>query len=107
MKVGEDVIRDIVRRVLSVASPDRILLFGSAATGEMTADSDIDLLVLADTPANPRDASVVVRRALRGMGFPFDVVVMRAADFEATKDLAGSLAYPVHRHGRTIYGIGA
>ena len=39
-------IEEIVGRVLSVAGPDRIILFGSAATGEMARDSDTDLLVV-------------------------------------------------------------
>jgi predicted nucleotidyltransferase len=36
----------LVRRIVEVAQPDRIILFGSAARGEMGADSDIDLLVV-------------------------------------------------------------
>lgn len=36
----------IVQRLLEVSQPDRIILFGSAATGQLTPDSDIDLLVL-------------------------------------------------------------
>jgi predicted nucleotidyltransferase len=37
---------DIVRRVVEAAHPDKIVLFGSAARGEMGPDSDIDLLVI-------------------------------------------------------------
>jgi predicted nucleotidyltransferase len=37
---------------LTVSKPARIILFGSAATGRMTQDSDIDLLVLAPPEAN-------------------------------------------------------
>jgi predicted nucleotidyltransferase len=37
---------EIVKRILEVAEPQRIILFGSAATGQITKDSDIDLLVL-------------------------------------------------------------
>ena len=42
------VLDEIVRRVIEVAQPDRIILFGSAARGQMGPDSDIDLL------GNPR-----------------------------------------------------
>jgi len=34
MGVDETLLNEIVRRVLSVARPDRIILFGSAATGQ-------------------------------------------------------------------------
>ena len=40
------ILADIVRRVVEVAAPERILLFGSAARGEMVTDRDIDLLVI-------------------------------------------------------------
>ena len=42
MAVDEKLLREIVRRVLTVTRPEKIILFGSAATGRMTKDSDID-----------------------------------------------------------------
>jgi predicted nucleotidyltransferase len=44
--IDEKMIQEIVRRILSFTSPQRIILFGSAATGQMTPDSDLDLLVV-------------------------------------------------------------
>ena len=41
-----DVLEDIVRRVVKVAAPQKIILFGSAARGQMGPNSDIDLLVV-------------------------------------------------------------
>jgi predicted nucleotidyltransferase len=52
MGIDDSLVREIVRRLLGVARPDRIILFGSAATGPMTRDSDIDLLVVAPAPSN-------------------------------------------------------
>lgn len=46
MSIGEELIQEIVRRIRGVSEPDRIILFGSAASGQMNRDSDIDLLVL-------------------------------------------------------------
>ncbi len=95
---------EIVRRVLSVASPDRIILFGSAAAGEMTSDSDIDLLVVEPDPADTRRESVKIGDALRGLGFAFDVVVVASHWFEASKNVIGGIAYPAHKYGKVIYG---
>ena len=36
----------IIRRIVKVAEPERINLFGSAARGEMNRHSDVDLLVV-------------------------------------------------------------
>jgi len=52
MGVDDSLLSEIVRRVLSVARPDTIILFGSAVSGRMTKDSDIDLLIVDPSPAN-------------------------------------------------------
>jgi len=97
-------IRDeIVRRVRTVADPDRIILFGSAATGQMTRDSDVDLMVLLGSSANTRNDSVRISDALRRMGFAFDVFVMNTERFESEKDVIGGLAYPANKQGEVVY----
>jgi len=101
--MDESLVKEIVRRVLSVARPDRVIVFGSAATGKMTADSDIDLLVLEARPESPREESRRIRSALGGLGFPFDVVVMATGAFEESKDVIGGLAYPAKKYGRVIF----
>ena len=104
MGVDESLLNEIVRRVLSVAQPDRIILFGSAVTGEMTKDSDIDLLIVEPSPANTRERSVAIRDALGDIGYPVDVIVMRTERFERTKQIIGGLAYPANKYGRVLYG---
>ena len=94
---------EVVRRVLTVVRPDRIILFGSAAGGSMTKDSDLDLLVVQPEPANTRDQSVRIRRALGDVRYPVDVIVMSTERFEETKNLIGGIAYPAHKYGRVLY----
>ena len=101
--IDEVLIQEIVQRIVRVAQPRRIILFGSAATGRMTTDSDIDLLVIEDRPGHPRRESVRLRDSLRGMGVPFDVVVMSTDRFEETKDLIGGIAFPAGKYGKVIY----
>ena len=103
MGIEEQLIDEIVRRVLSVTQPERIIFFGSAAAGRMTRDSDIDLLVLETSPANVRQESIRIRDALRGLGFPFDVIVMPSERFEESKDVIGGVAYPANKYGKVIY----
>ena len=103
MGIDEGMVAEIVRRILCVAKPDRIILFGSAATGLMTRDSDVDLLILEREPADVRDESVRLHDTLRGLGYPFDVIVMPTERFEETKDVIGGLAYPARKYGKVIY----
>ena len=48
MGIDDKMIQKIVERILSVTQPDKIILFGSAATDQMTRDSDIDLLLVGE-----------------------------------------------------------
>ena len=103
MGVDESLIQEIVRRMLAVIQPERIILFGSAAAGQMTRDSDIDLLVVAHESSNTWEERARLHRTLRGLGFPFDVFIIGVERFEETKDIFGGIAYPAHQHGRVIY----
>jgi len=103
MGIDESLSQEIVRRILSVSKPDRIILFGSAATGRITRDSDIDLLVVDPSPSNTIEERVRLRRSLRGLGFPFDVFIIATGSFEESKNIFGGIAYPAHKYGRVIY----
>ena len=103
MDVNQTLLAEIVARILTVARPDRIILFGSAATGQMTPDSDIDLLVVEPAPEDTRSESVRIRRALGDIGYPVDVVVIATERFEETKGIIGGIAYPAHKFGRVLY----
>jgi len=103
MTVNETLTQEIVRRILAVAEPDSIILFGSAATGQMTSESDIDLLVVEPAPENTHTESVRIRRALGDIGYPVDLIVMATGRFEETKGVIGGLAYPAYKYGQVLY----
>jgi hypothetical protein len=58
LTIDQATLDEIARRILSVASPEKIIPLGSAATGEMNADSDIALLIIEADPGNQRKESV-------------------------------------------------
>jgi len=103
MAIDDGLLSEIVRRLLAVAALERIILFGSAATGQMTPDSDIDLLVVERSPGDPRTEAVRLRGALRGLGRPFDVIVLSADQFEESRNGIGGIAYPATKYGKAIY----
>jgi predicted nucleotidyltransferase len=103
MGIDETLREEIIRRITSVARPERIILFGSAATGQMTRDSDIDLLILEVAPSNVREELLRVRQALRGLEHPFDILIMSTERFEESKNVIGGIAYPANKYGQVIY----
>ncbi len=72
---------EIIRRVVEVAQPERIYLFGSAARGEMGFDSDVDLLVVKKV-AHRRKLAQEIYRRLIGAGRAADIVVVTPEDIE-------------------------
>lgn len=44
---------EIVGRIVQVADPERIIMFGSAASGRMGPKSDVDLLVVKSAADRP------------------------------------------------------
>ena len=103
MDLDQNLIEEIISRILAVSPAERIIIFGSAAAGKMTRDSDIDLLVLKSAPVNPRQESVRVRRALSGLGYPFDIIVMATERFDESKGVIGGIAFPANKYGKVIY----
>ena len=93
---------EIVRRVVEVAQPERIVLFGSAARGEMTRHSDVDLLIVRDGE-DALDMMFRIYRRLRGVGVPVDALVVSPADVARYRDSHALIIKPALREGRTIY----
>ena len=66
---------DIVRRIAEVAQPEKIILFGSAARGDMNRHSDIDLLIVKEG-VDTLDLMRQIRRNLHGVGAAVDPIVV-------------------------------
>ena len=97
------VLDEIVRRVIEVAQPDRIIVFGSAARGQMGADSDIDLLVIKGGIASRRTLAQQIYVHLFGVSAPLDVIVVTPQDVERFRDRVGSIIGPALREGKEVY----
>ncbi len=50
--MNTEVLDDVVRRIVEVAQPEKVILFGSAARGETDIHSDLDVLVITALPVH-------------------------------------------------------
>ena len=96
------ILDDIIRRVVEVAQPEKIILFGSAARGDMNRHSDVDLLVVKDG-VDALDLMGQICRNLRGVGTAVDVIVVSPQDVERYKDSHALVIKPALREGRVVY----
>ena len=79
------VLDTVIERIVEVADPERILLFGSAVRGEMGPHSDFDLLVVKSN-VHRRKLAQRIYRNLIGVGQPVDIVVVTPEDLEKYAD---------------------
>ncbi len=50
--MSPDALQEIVRRIVEIAHPEKIILFGSTARGDAKPESDLDLLVVTPGPVH-------------------------------------------------------
>lgn len=104
MNLDPSVASDIADRLSALYHPRKIILFGSYAQGTPRADSDIDLMVLVDTPPRSRRQAIVAgRMALGNIRKPFDLLIKTTAEFDRMKAVRASLEHQVDRFGIVLY----
>jgi uncharacterized protein len=102
-RVKRMVLADVIRRVVEAAQPDKIILFGSAARGEMGPNSDLDLLVIKGGKFNYWRLLAKIYRHLRGTEASVDVVLITPDDVERYGDSPCLVIYPALREGKVVY----
>jgi len=99
----EDVLQEIVRRIVEAVHPDRIILFGSYARGEPNEHSDLDIMVVAPSEAPPWKRTKPILTALRGILFPKDVVWYTPEEIDDWRGVRSHLVSRVMDEGRLLY----
>jgi uncharacterized protein len=93
-----------VRRIVDIARPRKVILFGSAARGETKPDSDVDFLVVVGNEIeSPRRESVRIRRALRGISMPMDILVVSEQRLQQLGNQPGLVYRAALREGHHVY----
>lgn len=101
--LGDATLRRIVDRIVEGMHPQRIVLFGSRATGGATGASDYGLCVIADTDREPHERSTAIHHLFPRRDFSMDVFVLTPKEFNEQKDVANTLGHIVARDGKVLY----
>lgn len=99
----KNLIDDLVVRIVQAVHPLRIILFGSAARGEMGPNSDIDIMVVMPDGTHRLNATRRLYRHIVGLGFPVDVVVATPSLLDQHKNNIGLIYRTVLAEGKEIY----
>ncbi|NWG13508.1 MAG: nucleotidyltransferase domain-containing protein [Acidobacteria bacterium] len=93
-----------VDRIVQLCSPSRVIVFGSFASGGLHGDNDLDLLVAMNGRVdNPRKESVRLRRALKGLLIPVDIIVMEEDQLAGVADIPGLVHREAPRNGQVVH----
>jgi len=92
-----------VRTLAAATAPSKVILFGSYARGEAREDSDVDFLVIEREITDRRAEMVRLRRLLRPLRIPVDVVVASEKEVEDWGGLPGTAFYWALREGEVVY----
>lgn len=98
-------LQSVTRQIVQQFHPHKVILFGSYAYGQPTADSDVDLLVLMDTDESPLHVAAKIAATIEHP-FPLDIVVRTLAEFTSAVQRQAVFATEVATKGVTLYEAG-
>lgn len=93
-----------VQTLIEAAHPERIILFRSHARGDAQSDSDLDFLVIEADVEDRAKEMVRLRRAVRPLRIPVDILVYSTGDIARWGNQSGSTLYWALREGKVLYG---
>jgi len=96
-------IEEFGQRIGREFGAERVILFGSYARGMVTADSDIDLLVVAETSLSPLKRYGAVRRLLADVPSSFDIIVKTPEEYVRWRSVVNNIVYFADKYGKVLY----
>ena len=101
--IAQQFMKEAVQRIIGVASPLRIIVFGSAARGDEKPGSDLDLLIVVKNGISRRQTAQLLYKAMIGLGCATDLVVVTQEDVERFGQSPATVLAPALREGKVLY----
>lgn len=96
-------IRALADHIAEKFDPEKIILFGSHAYGKPEPWSDVDLLVVMETPKGEAETSLEIYKSLPRITFSLDIVVRSREEIERRKKLGDWFLIDITEKGKTLY----
>jgi len=106
-KLSNQEVEEIVLKkknwILSYSSPLKIILFGSAARGEMTDSSDVDLIVIYDNSTDLKKVQQELFSKRPKDDWPHDLLILTESDYEGQCQKGGGACWLALTEGKLIH----
>jgi uncharacterized protein len=96
-------ILQIAERIGKAAHAQHVYLFGSYARGEARQDSDVDLMVVAESELPPHKRARELYRLVYPSPFPLDILVYTPSEVESERRATSSFVSHVLQEARAVY----
>lgn len=96
------VMQKVVSQISHNYAPEKIILFGSLASGCATDARDIDLLVIKKTDQNPWQRTREVSRLFDHTA-PIDLLVYTPEEISARIEMNDFFILDIMEHGKVVY----
>ena len=97
-------IKNIALQIIEKYEPEKIILFGSAARGESSPDSDADFLIIKkETPLYGADRIRQLSRIIQ-RNIPADFLVYRPEEFKKRLKMGDPFLKSILKEGKVLYG---
>lgn len=103
MKNVYPVIESMVQDIVAGIQPEKVILFGSYATGAYSSNSDVDLLIVKDTSLPVPKRVLEIRKILAKYDVPKDILYKTPQEFGRFKQVVNTLDYEIEKHGVILY----
>ena len=106
MDINVPFIDEIIHLIVSLVSPDQIVLFGSYARGDNNEKSDIDLLIIKKDLINEREVNNKLYRAFfeKKLNIPIDIISIDYDTYIKLNNEIGYIYKTIKEQGKVIYG---
>jgi predicted nucleotidyltransferase len=100
--VTKEKVDEVLGRIVAMADPLQIIVFGSRARGDHRTESDLDLAVILDAPQE-EVRHILPYTVLEGIAMPVDMIVVSKTKYDLHRPWLNSIFNYIDREGRLLY----
>jgi predicted nucleotidyltransferase len=101
--IPQETIEGVVKAIAENFHPEKIILFGSYASGTPTPDSDLDLLVVMESDVPKRKRSVPISMMFRPYPCAMDILVYTPEEVNKWNGATNHIVTEAFLDGRVVY----